>query len=146
MPNFVVQRSLYEARERPSKTYSWKVFILSNIVAEIPWSRTCTSSVSMDFSDLTYSIVLSGTIIFVSWYYPIGYYENAIPTHSVHIRGALMWMYIELFLLFTSTFATMIVAGMETAETAGNLGNLFFSLCLVFCGYVLASFQSRRHS
>lgn len=39
MPNFVVQRSLYEVRERPSKTYSWKVFILSNIVVEIPWSR-----------------------------------------------------------------------------------------------------------
>jgi len=38
MPNFVTQRSLYEVRERPSKTYSWKVFILSNIVVEIPWS------------------------------------------------------------------------------------------------------------
>lgn len=37
MPNFVIQRSLYEVRERPSKTYSWKVFILSNIIVEIPW-------------------------------------------------------------------------------------------------------------
>lgn len=38
MPNFVTQRALYESRERPSKTYSWKVFIMSNIVVEIPWS------------------------------------------------------------------------------------------------------------
>lgn len=38
MPNFVTQRSLYEVRERPSKTYSWKIFILSNIVSEIPWA------------------------------------------------------------------------------------------------------------
>ena len=29
MPNFVTQRSLYEARERPAKTYSWKAFMLS---------------------------------------------------------------------------------------------------------------------
>jgi ATP-binding cassette subfamily G (WHITE) protein 2 (PDR) len=39
MPLFVTQRSLYEVRERPSKTYSWKVFMLSQIVVEIPWSR-----------------------------------------------------------------------------------------------------------
>jgi len=38
MPHFVTQRDLYEVRERPSKTYSWKVFILSNIIVEIPWN------------------------------------------------------------------------------------------------------------
>ena len=27
VPVFVAQRTLYEARERPSKTYSWQVFI-----------------------------------------------------------------------------------------------------------------------
>jgi len=37
MPHFVVQRALYEVRERPAKTYSWKAFMLSNIIAEIPW-------------------------------------------------------------------------------------------------------------
>lgn len=78
-----------------------------------------------------------GTLIFFCWYYPIGLYRNAIPTGAVHLRGALMWLLIETFLLFTSTFATMIVAGMELAETAGNIANLMFSLCLVFCGYVV---------
>jgi ABC-type multidrug transport system permease subunit len=39
MPTFVTQRSLYEVRERPSKTYSWIVFMVSNIMAEIPWDR-----------------------------------------------------------------------------------------------------------
>ena len=38
MPNFVVARSLYEARERSSKTYSWKAFMLSNILVELPWA------------------------------------------------------------------------------------------------------------
>lgn len=36
MPQFVIQRSLYEARERPSKVYSWKVFMLSQIIVELP--------------------------------------------------------------------------------------------------------------
>jgi len=29
MPLFVTQRSLYEVRERPSKTYSWKAFMMT---------------------------------------------------------------------------------------------------------------------
>jgi hypothetical protein len=37
MRNFVTQRSLYEVRERPSKTYSWRAFVLSNIIVEMPW-------------------------------------------------------------------------------------------------------------
>ncbi|KAK8866202.1 hypothetical protein IAR55_001353 [Kwoniella newhampshirensis] len=119
MPNFVVQRSLYESRERPSKTYDWKVFILSNIVVEIPWS------------------VLVGTLFYFCWYYPIGYYRNAVPTNTVHVRGALMWLYMQVFFLFTSTFATAIVAGMDMAETAGNIAQLMFSLCLIFNGVLV---------
>ena len=38
MPSFVEQRDLYESRERASRTYSWKIFVLANIVGEIPWS------------------------------------------------------------------------------------------------------------
>ena len=38
MPNFVLARSLYEARERSSKTYSWKAFMLSNTLVELPWA------------------------------------------------------------------------------------------------------------
>ena len=30
MPHFVTQRALYEVRERPSKTYSWKAFMISD--------------------------------------------------------------------------------------------------------------------
>ncbi|ODN86312.1 ATP-binding cassette, subfamily G (WHITE), member 2, PDR [Cryptococcus wingfieldii CBS 7118] len=125
-PNFVTQRSLYEVRERPSKTYSWKVFMMSNVISEIPWA------------------LLMGLLMFVTWYYPIGYYVNAEPTNSVHLRGALMFLYIESFMLFTSTFAVMIVAGIDTAETAGNIANLLFSFCLIFCGVLATSDQFPR--
>lgn len=38
LPMFVVQRTLYEARERQSKTYAWQTFVLSNIVVEMAWN------------------------------------------------------------------------------------------------------------
>ncbi|KAJ5682612.1 ABC multidrug transporter C [Penicillium macrosclerotiorum] len=120
MPHFCTQRSLYEVRERPSKTYSWQAFMTANILVELPWNT------------------LMSVFIFVCWYYPIGLYRNAEPTDAVHERGALMFLLIWSFLLFTSTFAHMIIAGIELAETGGNLANLLFSLCLIFCG-VLAT-------
>ncbi|KAI4235961.1 MAG: hypothetical protein LQ349_002836 [Xanthoria aureola] len=116
MPHFVTQRALYEVRERPSKTYGWKVFMLSNIIVELPWNT------------------LMAVLIFFCWYYPIGFYRNAIPTGQVHERGALMFLFLWTFLLFTSTFTNMIIAGMGNSETAGNLGQLLFSLTLIFCG------------
>ncbi|ORY14635.1 putative multidrug resistance ABC transporter [Clohesyomyces aquaticus] len=120
MPHFVTQRALYEVRERPSKAYSWKAFMIANILVELPWNT------------------LMSVLIFVCWYYPIGLFRNAEPTDAVTLRGAQMWLFIWTFLMFTSTFAHMVIAGVEMAEAGGNIANLAFSLCLVFCG-VLAS-------
>ncbi|CAK5272262.1 unnamed protein product [Mycena citricolor] len=116
MPLFVEQRALYEARERPSKAYSWVAFMLAQIVVELPWQT------------------LAAVLSFVTWYYPIGLYNNAVPTGAVHERGALMFLYLLQFMLFTSTLSQWLVAGNETAEAAGNMGNLLFSLTLLFCG------------
>ncbi|KAF2198452.1 putative multidrug resistance ABC transporter [Delitschia confertaspora ATCC 74209] len=120
MPHFVTQRSLYEVRERPSKAYSWKAFMIANIIVELPWNT------------------LMSVLIYFCWYYPIGLYRNAQPTDAVTLRGAQMWLFIWTFLMFTSTFAHMVIAGIEMAEAGGNIANLCFSLCLIFCG-VLAS-------
>jgi ATP-binding cassette subfamily G (WHITE) protein 2 (PDR) len=38
MPLFISQRTLYEARERQSKTYAWQAFVLSNIGIEMAWN------------------------------------------------------------------------------------------------------------
>ncbi|RDW60660.1 AtrD-2 [Coleophoma cylindrospora] len=123
MPHFATQRALYEVRERPSKTYSWIVFILANIIVEIPWNT------------------LMAVFVYVSWYYPIGLYKNALNAiggSQFTERSGLMFFYVWGFLLFTSTFTHMMIAGMDSPETAGNVANLMFSLCLIFCG-VLAS-------
>ncbi|KAJ7716581.1 ABC-2 type transporter-domain-containing protein [Mycena maculata] len=120
MPLFVEQRSLYEARERPSKAYSWMAFLMAQILVEIPWQT------------------LAAVFTFFSWYYPIGFYRNAIPVHQVTERGGLMFLYVLQFMLFISTFSQMVVAGSATSEAAGNVGTLLFSLTLVFCGILAA--------
>lgn len=118
MPHHITRRALYEARERPSKTYAWQVFIVSDILVEIPWNS------------------LMAVLVFVSWYYPIGLQENAEFAGQVIERGGLMLLYIFLFMNFAGTFTNMMLAAFDTAEAAGNIGNLFFSLSLIFCGYV----------
>lgn len=118
MPNFVTQRALYEVRERPSKTYSWKAFMFANIIVELPWNS------------------LMAIIIFFCFYYPIGLYNNAEPTDAVSLRGAQFFLFTLQFLLFTSSFTNMMIAGIADAETGGNLANLLFSLSLIFCGVI----------
>jgi ATP-binding cassette subfamily G (WHITE) protein 2 (PDR) len=121
LPNFVTQRSLYEARERPAKTYSWQVFMLSNILVELPWNA------------------LMSLLIFVGWYYPIGFYRNAEPTNELGARGGTMFLLMFVYMMFTSTFGHMVQAGVELAEMGGNYANLLFMLSLIFCGFVLWS-------
>ncbi|KAI9147172.1 ZEB2-regulated ABC transporter [Paramyrothecium foliicola] len=120
MPYFVTQRALYEVRERPSKTYSWKVFMLSQIIAEIPWNT------------------LMSVVMFVCVYYPVGFDKNAAVTNTEVERGGLMWLLFWQFMMFTCTMAHACIAICDTAEAGANLANMLFMFCLLFCG-VLAS-------
>ncbi|KAI1074638.1 ATP-binding cassette transporter [Whalleya microplaca] len=120
LPNYITQRALYEVRERPAKTYSWKVFMLSQIVSEIPWN--------------TFASVIMWALI----YYPIGFYKNAESAGQGTERGGLMWLLFWQFLLWVSTFAHMCVSFAGSADEAGNTANFLFVLVFFFCG-VLAS-------
>lgn len=55
MPVFALQRVMYEARERPSKTYSWKAFLTANIVVELAWNSVSEilSADEMNKSNMT---------------------------------------------------------------------------------------------
>ncbi|KAI9743048.1 MAG: hypothetical protein M1818_003343 [Claussenomyces sp. TS43310] len=120
MPNFITQRDLYEVRERPSKTYSWKAFMTANILVELPWAT------------------VAALLLFFPFYYLVGMYHNAIPAHEVHIRGFLMFLLMWSFMIFASTFTSMVVAGVATAEIGAIIALLLFAMCLIFCG-VLAT-------
>ncbi|KAJ5151362.1 uncharacterized protein N7482_010614 [Penicillium canariense] len=110
MPKFITQRSLYEVRERPSKTYSWVAFVVSNIVVEIPYQ------------------ILLGVLVWASYYYPI-YGAN----QSLDQQG-LMMMFVVQFFPFTSTYADLVISSLPDAETAGTVATLSFALILTFNG------------
>lgn len=116
MPNFITQRDLYEVRERPSKTYSWQAFMIANICVELPWNT------------------LAALLLFIPFYYPVGMYKNAEPMGQVTERGGLMFALMWAFMMFCSTFTSMVVAGVGSAEIGAIIALLLFALCLIFCG------------
>ncbi|ENH69570.1 ABC transporter CDR4 [Fusarium oxysporum f. sp. cubense race 1] len=120
LPDYVAQRTMYEARERPSKTYSWKAFMVSTILVEAVWNS------------------LMAVLSFVCWYFPTGLYRNGYATDATDARNATVFLFVWMFFMFTSTFAHMIIAGFETAEVAGGLVTLIMIMMFSFCG-ILAS-------
>lgn len=116
LPLFVSQRDLYEARERPSRTFSWLAFIFSQITVEIPLN------------------ICFGTIAFFVFYYPIGFYNNASYAGQLNERGVLFWLFSVSFYVFISSMGQLCIAGLQYAEAAGNMASLMFTMSLNFCG------------
>ncbi|EAA66292.1 hypothetical protein AN1174.2 [Aspergillus nidulans FGSC A4] len=114
MPKFVIQRSLYEVRERPSKAYSWAAFIIANVLVEIPWQ------------------ILAAIVSWASYYFPV--YGASQPPH----RQGLILLFVIQFFIFTSTFATLIISSLPDAETGGTIATLMFMMTLVFNGVMQA--------
>ncbi|KAI8663648.1 hypothetical protein NCS57_00966300 [Fusarium keratoplasticum] len=108
-PHFVTQRSLYEVRERPSKAYSWKAFMIANVIVEIPYQ------------------ILTGILIFATFYYPI------VGIQSSARQGLVLLFMIQL-LLYASSFAQMTIAALPDALTASGIVTLLVLLSLTFCG------------
>jgi ATP-binding cassette subfamily G (WHITE) protein 2 (PDR) len=78
--------------------------------------------------------ILVATLSFFCWYYPVGLYNNAAYTNEVTQRGGLMYFYVLLFFIYTSTMAQMAIAGMELGDAAANVASLTFTMALLFCG------------
>ncbi|KAM6534553.1 Multidrug resistance protein [Fusarium falciforme] len=123
LPVFVSQRTMYEARERPSKSYSWVAFICANMLVEAFWNSV--------FSLLS----------FFFWYFPMGLYRNARYSDAEHSRGILVFLFIWVFFLFSSTFAHLIIAGIDSAEVAGGIVGLLTVMMFTFCGILAGPTQ-----
>ncbi|EXJ74638.1 ATPase [Cladophialophora psammophila CBS 110553] len=109
MPRFVMQRSLYEVRERPSKIYSWVAFVMANIAVETVYQ------------------VLLGILVFACYYYPV------FGVQSSQRQGLMLLYCVETF-VFASTFAHMIIAALPDTQTAAALATLLFSMTMIFNG------------
>ncbi|KAL3446381.1 ABC-2 type transporter-domain-containing protein [Aspergillus insuetus] len=116
IPSFVTQRTMYESRERQSKTYAWQAFVLSNIAVEFFWNT------------------IMAVFCYLVWFYPVGLYRNAEYTDTIHSRSTLTLLVIWTSFLFASSFAHMLIAGIETADGASALCNVMFIMMYSFCG------------
>jgi ABC-type multidrug transport system permease subunit len=101
-------------------------YIISNVLVEAVWNT------------------LMAVIIYFCWYYPVGFVQNTTADDQ-HIRGFLVFLYLWMFMLFTSTFSHFAIVCIGTAEEAGVLANLLWLLCIAFCGYV-HSISQRNYS
>ncbi|KAF5603178.1 ABC transporter CDR4 [Fusarium subglutinans] len=119
MPGFVTQRTLYEGRERSSKTYAWYNLILANTVVEMAWNSAASLAIYFPF------------------YFLVGMYDNGRVTDTQHERGAFMFLLTWAFMVYEGTFAHMAVAGAPTAEVGATLGLFLFMMSLVFCGVLV---------
>jgi ATP-binding cassette subfamily G (WHITE) protein 2 (PDR) len=108
-PLFVTQRALYEVRERPSKAYSWKAFLMANIIVEIPYQ------------------ILTGVIVFGCAYYPVVGIQDSV-------RQILVLLFIIQFFIYASAFAHMCIAAFPDVQTAGAIVTLLVMFSLIFCG------------
>lgn len=109
MPVFVTQRSLYEGRERPSKSYSWKAFLLANIIVEIPY------------------MIVMGVLTYACYFYAV----VGIPDSAT--QGTVL-VFCIVFFIYASTFTHMVIAGLPDEQTASAVVVLLFAMSLTFCG------------
>lgn len=126
LPSFVRQRDLYEARERPSRTYSWKSFIVAQIIVEAPWN------------------LIAGTLAFFIYYYPVGFYSNASMAGQLHERGALFWLYCTAFYVYIGSMGIFVISFNEVDVNGANLASLLYTMALSFCG-VMATPKAMPH-
>ncbi|OBA28436.1 pleiotropic drug resistance protein PDR [Hanseniaspora valbyensis NRRL Y-1626] len=116
LPIFAEQRDLYEARERPSRTFSWIAFILGQMSAELPCN------------------FLAGAVGFFCYFYPIGFYHNASLSGQLSERSGLFFLYSCAYFVWVGSFGSMVAAPFEDPQAGGHIANLMFTMSLSFNG------------
>ncbi|KAJ6093557.1 hypothetical protein N7486_008846 [Penicillium sp. IBT 16267x] len=110
MPNLVAQRSLYEVRERPSRTYSWQVFIISQMLVEVPW-QFCL-----------------GVCSWASFYWAV------FGTNQTSEQRVIVLLYICQFFMYAASMAQFVVCAIPEPTLAAMVATLMFGLSFIFNG------------
>ncbi len=108
-PLFITQRSLYEVRERPSKAYSWKAFVIANVIVEIPYQ------------------IITGILIWACFYYAVVGVQSSG-------RQILVLLFVVQLFIYASAFAHMTIAAMPNAQTAASIVTLLSLMSTIFSG------------
>jgi ATP-binding cassette, subfamily G (WHITE), member 2, PDR len=76
--------------------------------------------------------------MFICWWFPIGLYNNTSLTSTTDSRATLAFLFVVAYMVYVSTFAALMIAGLDSSDTAANMGNLLGFLMLLFCGILAA--------
>ncbi|GAA5925123.1 hypothetical protein JCM10213_000539 [Rhodosporidiobolus nylandii] len=110
-PKFLGLRQLYDAREKPSRMYSWPVFVATSIIVEIPWN------------------IAAGTLFWCCWYFTVGFPKSTN-------RAGYAWLMHMAFEIYFPTFAQAVASFSPTAMAASVLFSTLFSFVIIFNGVV----------
>lgn len=94
--------------------YSWAVFLLANIIVEMPFQ------------------IFMSVIVWASWYFPV------FGMHQTGAEIGLMFAFTLQFFLFAATFGQMLIFTLPSTETAASISTIMFTLTLQFNGVLQA--------
>lgn len=101
---YISKRSIYEVRERPSRTYGWTAFTTAHILIEMPWN------------------FVGSLLLFLTWYWTVGYPSD---------RAGYTYLMIGImYPMYYTTFALVIAAISPSIEIASLLFSTSFSFVL----------------
>ncbi|KAH7071476.1 ABC-2 type transporter-domain-containing protein [Paraphoma chrysanthemicola] len=110
-PRLIELRKIYDVREKHSNMYHWSVFIVANILVEIPAN------------------LIASSIGFICWYFPVGWWQDISAG-----RGMSMFAIYTLYQVYYTTFSQGVAVVSPNAETAAMLTVLFYTFVLAFSG------------
>ena len=115
MSKFIVQRTLYEVRERHSNMYSWSVLILANMLVEIPYHVVLGVMTSAIFNYTVFGVRSSEDqglflLFFVYFYILAGTFAHMVftPLPDTTTSGRVVTILLSMMILFAVVFQTPI--------------------------------------
>jgi ATP-binding cassette subfamily G (WHITE) protein 2 (SNQ2) len=110
-PRLIELRKIYDVREKHSNMYHWSVFVVANVLVEMP-----------------FNVVIS-SMCFLCWYFPVGWWRDISDG-----RGAFMYLVFSVYQIYHATFSQALAVVTPNAETAAMLTILFYTFILAFSG------------
>ncbi|KAJ4289885.1 hypothetical protein N0V90_011218 [Kalmusia sp. IMI 367209] len=110
-PRLIALRNIYDVREKHSNMYHWSVFLVANVIVELP-----------------FNFIIS-TLCFISWFFPVGWWRDISASRS----GIMLFVFL-LYQAYHTTFSQAISIVSPNPETAAMTTILFYTFILAFSG------------
>ncbi|CAG8198303.1 unnamed protein product [Penicillium salamii] len=111
-PVFIERRNVYDTREKKSRIYSWKAFVMGLIVSEMPY------------------LVICGVLYFVCWYFTVGFSSDAS-------KAGASFFVVLMYEFFYTGLGQFIAAYSPNAVAASLANPLWIGIIVSFNGILV---------